>query len=413
MLVRAPARVAAALAGIGIYAFLALSSGLDRIAAADDDPAVPTLWPFHAGAARAAAGAAAAANNPAVALAEAREAVRQDPLDARSAGLLGQAALATGDTAYAARVFGVAARLGWREPLTQAYALQQSLMRQDYHAAGDHLDALLRQSPDFAGRNLLLAPFDAAPVGRAELATRLAARPAWAQAYFGDTAAAEAGDPLARGEVAMRLARGGQRDCALVAPVMAGLLRHGHYGAALAIHAAHCDAAPPGSAATMPVDGRFVHADQAHPPTALDWHFADDGALSVGFERRSDFPGRAAIVGSAVPATLAFAEQPIIVAPGTVIVTWRARDTAGTPSSAIEVAVACDDGGAPWLAKSLVDRTGAIYQATMAIPAGCTRQRLVLGIAGGASGVAVGDIRVRMGGPQKAAAKLDNPGPAG
>jgi hypothetical protein len=226
------------------------------------------------------------------------------------------------------------------------------------------------------------------------VATRLAARPSWAQAYFADTAAAESGDPLARGDVAERLAKAGQRDCALVAPVMAGLLHHGHYGQALSIHTLHCDVASSFATATMPVDGRFLHADLAHPPTVLDWHFTDDGAISARLAVRPGIPGRAAIVGSAAPSTLAFAEQPMMVGSGTVVVAWRARDATGAPSSAIEVALACDEGGASWLAKSLVDPTGAMYQATATIPEGCPRQRLVLGIVGGASGVAVGDIRI-------------------
>ena len=403
-------RTLAALLGVALYAWLALSSGLDRLAD-HGDVEVIRLWPFGAGHARAAARSALYANKPVAAREAARDAVRRDPFDAEAIGLLGEAARQSHDMAAANRAFAVGARLGWREPLTQAYWLDASLARGDVHAAADHLDAILRQAPEYAGRNLLLAPFDATLGGRRELAARLALRPAWAQAYFGDTAGPEAGDPLARGEVAELLAGRGLRDCALIAPVIDGLVRHGHRDA-VRLRLRHCGGSGAGQG-LVPVDGRFALANPAHPPTVLDWHFTSEGAISVAVQPRSGIPGRALVIDNAGSATLAVAEQPLLLPAGDYLISWRARDAAGAPSAAIEVALTCDVAAAPWLAKTLTDPRRASYQARVSVPAGCARQRLVLGIAGDVQGAAAGDVAITAVAGGNAAARLDNARPAG
>ncbi len=406
-----PVVVGAALVMVAVYILLALSSGLDRIAGSGDQGTALAIRPFAAGHDRAAAKGRLIAGDAPGAFASAQQAVRRDPLDAEAVGLLGEAAHVSGQDALAARVFAVGTRLGWREPFTQSYAFGAAVMRGDARQAADHLDALLRQSPDLAGRNRLLGPFDATMVGRRELAARLALMPAWAGVYFAD-AGADHGDPLARQEVATLLARShGVRDCSLIAPLIDGLMRNGHYEQALSARGDHCER-PPRRSIGLPVDGDFRLADPAHPATVLDWHFSDDGAISIAFSASAGVP-RAVIVGNASSTTLAFAEQPMMLPPGPVRLRWRARDASRAASSAIEVSLTCDAIGSSWLAKRRIASDGTGFEADTRIPADCQRQRLVLGIAGGASGIAVGQLRMVSGREVIDAARLDNHGPAG
>ena len=329
-------RANAVLIGAIIAGFLLLALVLTMLA---------TPAPFRAEADRIAAQAALEAGDRSAALAAARQAVARDPADARPLGLLGEAALASGDRRLARRAFTVSASMGWREPLTQIYWLSAKLETGDFAAAGPHLDAFLRQAPGYPLRGVYLAPFDARPAGRAQLAELLARRPAWATRYFADTIDPASGDPLARSEVARLLASThGVRDCALVAPVLEALLRFGRDTRAHALYRLHC--ASPGEAET-PVDAGFERADPANPPTALDWHFPGEGAIGITAGPAPGMRGRALTVSSTAPITMVFAAaEPLALAPGSYRLTWRARDARGAPSPAIDVALSCAPAGA-------------------------------------------------------------------
>lgn len=138
------------LVGIAIFALAALASGLDRISEYRPDGATAVPPPFRVNAARVLAGRALAANRLVEATEQARHAVRRDPADARSAGLLGSALLVSGDAAGAERAFTVSAAMGWREPATQLYWMSVALEQGDLEVASQRLDALLRQLPQFS-----------------------------------------------------------------------------------------------------------------------------------------------------------------------------------------------------------------------------------------------------------------------
>jgi len=373
-------------------AFLAVSSGLDRMAEAgrSDPSLVPP--PIRAGATRAQAAAALQAGDYRRGLSAARGAVAHEPMDATALGLLGEAALLSGDRDGAARAFSVSRQLGWREPLTQIYWIEAGLAHGDFKAAIEPLDALLRQSPGFAGRRIWLTRFEATPQGRRLLIDRLARRPSWLVPYFADINTELAGDPIVRSDVAVGLVRRrGLRDCHLVAPIIEALWRFGHGLQSRAIYRLHC--AAPGEPAS-PADGDFVRARTAQPGTILDWRFTQDGAVGVALESRAEVPGRAVVVSSMAPLTMSFASQPLTLATGRYRVSWRAVDGTGKPSSATDVAISCVSGEHGWADKRLEDPSADRFAADVSIASQCTAQWLYLGIAPGADRVSVGDIRI-------------------
>ena len=374
------------------YAALAIGNGLDRMAELDPAAAEHVPARLAVNAARTQALDALRDGDFDRAFVAARLAVARDPVDARSVALFGETALLQGDPAFARRAFDVSKQLGWREPLTQLYWLAANLERRDFGAAADRVDAILRQTPDLERRNLYLAPLDAKPAGRAALAGKLRAYPAWAATYFNDTRGPAAGDPMARSETAMLLAaRYRIHDCRLVSPLVEALYRHAHTARAYKLYALHC--AGPGEPAA-PIDGGFEHADTRNPQTVLDWRFTSEGAIGVLLEPVGAMRGRAAVVTSTAPITMPFASQPLALRPGAYRVSWRAIGQDGAPSSAIGVSLACNALDHKWLEQRLADRSRSRFAAAVSVPVDCPNQSLTLGIASDATDIAVDDIAI-------------------
>jgi hypothetical protein len=105
-------------------------------------------------------------------------ALLSDPVDPAVVGRLGWARMLAGDAGGAEAAFRVSGPMGWREPYTQIYWIGQGLHRGQAGLSAQRLDALLRQSPQFEGRDRLFAAITATPEGRAALAGQMGGSPA-------------------------------------------------------------------------------------------------------------------------------------------------------------------------------------------------------------------------------------------
>jgi len=181
---RASALRLVAIGGVLAFAALALANGFDRASAQRPALAVYVPAPFKAQAWRVESARALEAGDKDDATAAARAAVLADPVDPRSTALLGAAQLAAGERVKADRSFRIAARFGWRDPLTQLYFMNAALNAGEPRLAALRLDAVLRQAPNFPVRDMLLAQFLGSADARAALAERLALRPAWTFAFL-------------------------------------------------------------------------------------------------------------------------------------------------------------------------------------------------------------------------------------
>jgi hypothetical protein len=384
-------RLGLGVAGAIGYAAVALGSGLDRMS--DDRPSASRLVPpfFRVNAARSLAASALERRQFDSAVAEARRAVAHDPVDARSSGMLGRAYYQSGKWGPAYNAFAFAGTLGWREPVTQIYWMENALQSGRLDIAADRLDALLRQAPAFPQRNLLLAQLEATPAGREQIARRLAARPDWIETYFRDAPSLELAALSARSEVADVLAlKGGVRSCKLVSPLIRALFDNGRVDSAWEVWRDHCPA--PGES-PVPTDGGFERAQLTGPLTPFDWRFTDDGAIAVSLRR--GLSGQAAMVSSSAPEEKVFASQMLRLRPGRYTVEWRALNANGAPSGAVGVNIACAGPERHPLDATLSDRIAGRYAAAFALDGQCPLQWLSLIAASGAQDVAVDDILVK------------------
>ena len=131
-----------------LYLVLAWGSGLDRSAQQREIDARLVPAPLRSGVLFAQARQFIDAGIAGSAFAPARLALARDPANPAAPALLGAALAGKRDHVAADRAFRVAARLGWREPLTQLYWFQVSLGQNDFINAVLRFDAIARQYLD-------------------------------------------------------------------------------------------------------------------------------------------------------------------------------------------------------------------------------------------------------------------------
>ncbi len=388
-------RLVRTLAGLvlaGCYAAIAMASGLDRISEVRPDVAALVPEPFRVNAARALAVDALKAQRYEPALAEARLALIRDPVDARSAGLFGSVLLAAGNAEGARSAFTLSAALGWRDAPTQLFWMAQALNSGDLKTASQRLDALLRQNPMFEQRQPLLALLEASPAGRDQLVARLADQPAWRTNYYMDTFMLT---PLAvshRADVAERLAQSaGVRDCQLVAPVTHGLVSQKDFAAARRVWDLHCR---PEDDDDYLADGGFDRASPIKQVTAFDWSWFDDSMVGVSLQPAAGFAGPAVSVGTTAPALRRFAQQLVLLEPGSYRASWRAQSLTGEPAAGIGLSLACDKESLKPLGAAMDDARLGRFAADFSVPAGCPAQWLTFTIAPGTGDAELDDVAV-------------------
>ena len=206
---RTPALVLS-LALTGALAVLAVLSAADASAARGGSTAVSDLTGYGAAGARMAAASALDRGDAARAASIARTTVLRAPIERGGTSLLGLARLSAGDTEGGIAAMRAALMLGWRDPLTQAWALQASIDNDDIANAVLRLDALARLD---GGSDAALAAaidrFASEPVFRAALAKRMAENPNWVNPYLRAVDGLSASQSRVRNQLAFALAGAG------------------------------------------------------------------------------------------------------------------------------------------------------------------------------------------------------------
>ena len=384
-----PARVfrLTGLALTSLFALAVLASGFDRISEYRPEFAEAVPAPFSVNAAREIARRSLAAKGLDEATAQAIRAVRNDPSDAWSLGLLGSTRLVSGDEAGAERAFTVSAAMGWREPATQLYWMAAALNLGDFEIASQRLDALLRQSPSFAGSQQWLNLFEASADGRSALARRLADNPAWGPTYFADGSTAGL---TGRTQVAEALPPR-EGTCATVAPTMTQLIAVGQFAAGHRVWRRHCQSArDTGNLA----DGGFSSANLVKPRTPFDWTWPDDGAIGLELTPAPGFTGRTLAIITAAPQERAFATQIIVLPPGAYRASWRVLDAAAAPAAGLRLSLACAPTERRPLDAQLSDAKAGRFAADFVVPAGCPAQWLTFSIKPGSEPATLDDVAI-------------------
>lgn len=367
-----------AVAGCLVFAFTALISGLDRMAATHPGLAarLPDRFAAQSFAAR---GQAAIAHGDFAATRRLGElALRSAPLEPAHAALLGAGRLGVGDAAGAERAFRLAGQLGWRVPLTQAYWEQRALGVGDYRVATLRLDAILRQQPALLANRVLVDPIERDTVGRELLAARMRFAPDWLRLY---TAPAVPPPPAVTALRAQVLEAAAQQGvivgCAAIAQTVGQLAATG-VAAANALWRAQC----PGSGNGLIADPELAHASAQDSASPFAWELVGDADLSSEMVAQAS-GGRMIEVRSTAAVIRPFLRQLVAVEGGVFRLTWRARGD----QSRIAVALGCGRDPQAWTPAFGGSGTASV---SLTAETGCAGQWLVFGIRPGEGPVGVG-----------------------
>lgn len=359
------------LGGVAVFTALALANGLDRLSATRPGAAEWVPAPLRAEAWRAESARLLAAGDGPGAAALARYAVAADPIDPRSAALLGAGLLADRKAVEADRSFRVAARFGWRDPLTQLYFMNAGFAAGQPRLAALRLDALLRQAPFLPVRDMLFAQFEATPERRAALAERLALKPAWTEAFL-----IRSGDlPLpalkARAAIVATM-KGPDWNCETVEPLVTKLIDKGGVADAKRLWLAQCSFASPGIA-----DPRFTRLQRTANPVAFEWNLAASGDVSIA--PAADAGGLVARVSG--PTSRPVAWQMLTPAPGRYRLSWTAEAASGNSAKGAAVSLSCTRNDRE--AVVATDLGKGRYEAVVTVDNACAGRFLTLWLAPG------------------------------
>jgi hypothetical protein len=335
-----------------------------------------------------AARGAAIAGDPEHAMAAARLAISASPMDADAVALLGAGAMAAGNEAAAHGAFTVAAELGWRNPATQLYWLGVGLQVEDYPAAADRLDALLRIGERSPATDAAFVYLEASSQGRATLAQRLVSTPPWRDAFAASTLTLS-GVELERRIAVLRQASaaGIPIGCRSMEQPTKVLFARGAYDASAELWFGTCGRTAHG--------GGFGFAAVRHD-VPFEWQARSSGDMDVSFAP-PPAPLRGIGLRVAVQGDLprVIASRAVRLGPGGYSMNAGVVDDRGRPSQAVRVALTC-----------LGSKPAGDARGTHALPAlfdvpaaSCTTQQLDLVVDPqrlGGTGVAwIGDVTIR------------------
>lgn len=373
----------ALLGGVLGYAALALGNGLDRAAARNPALAGYVPGPLKAEAWRAESARALEAGNNSRAIETARLAVLADPVDPRSAALLGAGHLAAREQVRADGAFRIAARFGWRDPLTQLYFMNAALGAGQPRLAALRLDAILRQAPNFPVRDMLLAQFEGTAQGRAALAERLALRPAWTFVFLNHTSQVPVGELRARAEIvgAMQPVWG----CDAVAPLVTALVLKQAVPDARRLWQAQCPAAAPGLA-----DSHFAAIPKSRTPVAFEWNLFGSGNVAT----RVSGSGSGLLAQASGPSAEPIAWQALVLSPGRYRIGWSATTDGATAAPGTGVSLGCNFSETRQLEATPVAGRPGRFEALAEIDGSCAARYLVLWLRPGTAEVRFDDLAV-------------------
>lgn len=373
-----------------LYAALAWGSGLDRLAG---ERTVPEKWVpslLRSGTHFADARRFVEAGIPASAAEPARQALLSEPVNPAAPALLGMALLGEGDPANADRAFRIAARLGWREPLTQLYWFHASMEQNDLGNAVLRFDAIARQHPDAPyvvamGRNL-----EQSEAGRAAMARRIAIGANWVRSYATLHDGTSAQQIAARVDVLKRVGTlGRQIGCEdMVQP--ARVLASVDPAAGAQLWRQHC---PRAARQPSVIDGGFDQPAFTTPELQVpfEWAITSQGGLDAGLVPAS--AGYALQARSTASVTLPFIEQLVPLSPGRYRLSWEMPDSDTLQRGRLLASLSCErdlfgsraEAGRP---------DGNRLSREIIIPPECKSPWLRLWLAPGNAGAIVDNVRI-------------------
>ena len=364
-------------AGLAIlFAVLALASGLDRYSG--HEPAAVRLVPapFRSDAARMASYLAAVRGDTSGALAQARLAVRHDPLSSLNVGALAVTSGASGQRGAAHDAFAVGHLLGWRHVLTQQYLFEINLAEGSLGAAARSLDAILRARSDLVLVHDLLGRLEQAPGGREALVTRLRGDPAWAALYL---TAFQSDDAVLRRRARFLAAADSGLSplgCRAVAPMVEALAARRYRAEAVSLAARHCPRMAPRGLLADPGFSAFAGGQGG----ALGWQRQSAGDVRVSARDEGiEIANRASV-------TRLVLSQPVALSKGRYILAGTVQ---GLDPGLLVASLGCGTPQRPAAPDGLIAGEGQVLLAE-----GCADEVLGLWLRPGGGALQLGELRL-------------------
>ena len=299
-------------------------------------PSALSGWPYDSMIARRRADDALAAGHGQEAQAMAARALLSDPVDPAVVGRLGWARMLAGDAGGAEAAFRVSGPMGWREPYTQIYWIGQGLHRGQAGLSAQRLDALLRQSPQFEGRDRLFAAITATPEGRAALAGQMGGQPGWIPAFLTVPSDISAQDLANRLDVVGRV-RADALDCQAMGSMVNALVGAGMVAQGQAVWRKAC-----GASDALLYDGRLARFDVTGQKglRTFDWQVTNRGDVSLML---SPLDGDAHELEVRVSGAVSqpVLRQAVVLAPGRYRLSWTMPDLNATQAAMVRVGLGC------------------------------------------------------------------------
>ena len=387
MMLRAAAILLGALALLGLSGV----SGMDRIARTNPAVAGQVPMPFARAALRTLGNQALAGQRGSDAAAYGWYALDRAPLEADAVALFAAGQLASGKTAQAERAFGVAGRMGWRVPVTQAYWLSRALQADDFAGAAMRLDALLRQQPTLIGQQALLDQVERDPAARAALVERLDPETEWLGRYLNEVFALPPQVLRQRALMMIDAADAGLvLGCDRMSNLAGAMTNLNLYTEAAALWDAQC----PQSAGLLKGGDGFAALNLQGTRNPFAWQVLGNGDLLLGLVPVPGQSGQRLTIDGSPPIAERFLTKLLLLEPGRYRLSWRTGDSSGDQSEAIRVALVCKGDERSRLEDQTPGTQGRV-SALVTITPGCTAQQLSFAHApGGSSSVWLEAVRL-------------------
>lgn len=376
----------------GALALMGLSaaSGMDRLARTDPAVAAEVPLPIAHAALRTLGSQALIAGRGQDAASYGWHALNRAPFEAESVALFAAGQLAEGNAPMAERAFGLAGRMGWRVPLTQAYWLTRAMAAGDYDTAAMRLDALLRQQPTLVGQQALLDAVERNPAARAALVERLDPETAWLGNYLNEVFALPPQVLRQRAQVMIDAASAGLvLGCDGVANLAAAMTNTALFSEAGALWAAQCPAA---GGLLLGGDG-FATLDLLGTRNPFAWQTLGSGDVLLGLVPQAARPGQRLTIDGTLPATRPFLVKLLLLPPGRYRLNWRAGTADGGAGDRIRASLGCKGQPEAWL-PAVSTGDGLRRTAVVNVAPGCTAQVLSFALTSGSGALWLEDVRL-------------------
>lgn len=385
-MLRGAAIVFGALAMMGLSA----ASGMDRMARTNPAVATEVPLPFARAALRTLGSQALIAGRGKDAASYGWHALNRAPFEAESVALFAAGQLAEGNAPMAERAFGLAGRMGWRVPLTQAYWLTQAMAARDYDTAAMRLDALLRQQPTLVGQQALLDAVERNPAARAALVERLDPETAWLGKYLNEVFALPPQVLRQRAQVMIDAAGAGLvLGCDGLSNLAAAMTNAGLFSEAGTLWAAQC----PDAGGLLLGGNGFATLDLLGTRNPFAWQALGSGDVLLGLVPQVAGRGQRLTIDGTLPATRPFLAKLLLLSPGHYRLSWRAGTADGAAGERIRASLSCKGQPEVWL---LAERAGDGLRRTavVSVAPGCSAQLLSFALTSGGGSLWLEDVRL-------------------